>query len=174
MDVLFSFPAFGANLVGRVAIKAIIVRGLMLNIKKRPVFAVEFCQVISNEGSHGPFRIIGIRAVVEDPRFRQSRGHPPDFAESTGCCCGPAEIFTGHLFPSPLRFVRTRTHKLVYNMVGRGELYDLVDDPGELNNLFGHLEVADIQKALMSQMREHMVRLEDPLLRQFDIMRHVY
>lgn len=83
-------------------------------------------------------------------------------------------IFTGHLFPSPLRFVRTHTHKLVYNMIGKGELYDLVNDPGELNNLFGLPEVADIQKALMTQMREHMVRLEDPLLFQFDIMRHVY
>jgi arylsulfatase A-like enzyme len=83
-------------------------------------------------------------------------------------------IFTGHLFPAPLRFVRTRTHKFVYNMVGKGELYDLVNDPGELNNLFGQPEVKDIQEDLMTRMREHMVRLEDPLLRQFDVMRHVY
>jgi arylsulfatase A-like enzyme len=83
-------------------------------------------------------------------------------------------IFTRHLFPAPFRFVRTRTHKLVYNMVGKGELYDLVNDPGELNNLFGQPEVASIQYELMDQMREHMLRLEDPLLRQFDMMRHVY
>jgi hypothetical protein len=70
--------------------------------------------------------------------------------------------------------VRTGTHKLVYNVVGKGELYDLVNDPGELNNLFGQPEVADIQADLLERMREHMVRLEDPQLRQFDVMRRVY
>jgi arylsulfatase A-like enzyme len=83
-------------------------------------------------------------------------------------------IFTGHLFPAPLRFVRTRTHKFVYNQVGVGELYDLVNDPGELNNLYGLPESAAIQADLMERMREQMVRLNDPLLQQFDGMRHVY
>jgi arylsulfatase A-like enzyme len=83
-------------------------------------------------------------------------------------------IFTRHLFPAPFRFVRTRTHKLVYNIVGKGELYDLLNDPGELNNLFGLPESAAIQEDLMERMREHMVRLDDPLLRQFDGMRYVY
>jgi arylsulfatase A-like enzyme len=83
-------------------------------------------------------------------------------------------VFTGHLFPAPFRFVRTKTHKLVYNVIGKGELYDLVNDPGELNNLYGLAEVAAIQEDLMARMREHMVRQEDPLLRQFDVMRSVY
>ena len=83
-------------------------------------------------------------------------------------------IFTRHLFPAPFRFVRTRTHKLVYNLVGKGELYDLVNDPGELNNLFGQPEAADIQADLLARLREHMVQLDDPLLRQFDVMRNVY
>ena len=83
-------------------------------------------------------------------------------------------IFTRHLFPAPFRFVRTRTHKLVYNVVGNGELYDLVNDPGELNNLFGQPEAVGVQEDLMARMREHMVRLDDPLLRQFDVMRRVY
>lgn len=83
-------------------------------------------------------------------------------------------IFTRHLFPAPFRFVRTRTHKFVYNQVGIGELYDLVNDPGELNNLIDRPDTADIQADLITSMREHMVRLEDPLLRQFDGMRYVY
>lgn len=83
-------------------------------------------------------------------------------------------IFTRHLFPAPFRFVRTRTHKLVYNLVGIGELYDLVNDPGELHNIYGLPEAEDIQADLLTRMREHMVRLDDPALRKFDGIRHVY
>jgi arylsulfatase A-like enzyme len=82
--------------------------------------------------------------------------------------------FTGHIFPAPLRFVRTRTHKLVFNQVDMGELYDLTNDPHEMVNLIDLPETADVQAALMKQMREHMVRVEDPVLGAFDRMRHVY
>jgi arylsulfatase A-like enzyme len=82
--------------------------------------------------------------------------------------------FTGHIFPTPLRFVRTRTHKLVYNRSDIGELYDLVNDPWEMRNLIDLPETSALQDGLLEQMRDYMVRLEDPILGPFDRIRSVY
>ena len=71
-------------------------------------------------------------------------------------------------------FVRTRTHKLVYNRSEIGELYDLVDDPHELRNLIDDPAAQGIKDDLLDRMRAHMVRLDDPALRFFDAIRHVY
>ena len=82
--------------------------------------------------------------------------------------------FWSQIFPFEQRMVRTRTHKLVYNCMDIGELYDLVHDPWEMRNLIGLPETRALQAELLDLMRAHMVRLDDPLLRQFDMMRHVY
>ncbi len=82
--------------------------------------------------------------------------------------------FHSHIFPTPLRFVRTRTHKLVYNRCDRGELYSLIDDPWELQNLMNAPGMAATQQQLMERLREHMIRLEDPIQGAFDRIRHVY
>ena len=44
--------------------------------------------------------------------------------------------FHGHHFPYPQRMIRTRTHKLVVNPESVNELYDLVRDPDELQNIY--------------------------------------
>ena len=82
--------------------------------------------------------------------------------------------FESQIFASPFRFVRTRTHKLVYNRSEIGELYDLVDDPWELRNLIDHPGAQGVKAELLERMREHMVRLEDPMLGFFDRIRPVY
>ena len=82
--------------------------------------------------------------------------------------------FWNQIFPFEQRMVRTRTHKLVYNRTDIGELYDLVNDPWEMRNLIDLPETCALQTELLERMRTHMVRLDDPLLRQFDAMRHVY
>jgi arylsulfatase A-like enzyme len=82
--------------------------------------------------------------------------------------------FYAQLFPYEQRIVRTRTHKLVFNRSDVGELYDLVSDPWEMRNLIDLPEARDVQCALLETMREHMVRLQDPILRAFDGIRHVY
>lgn len=82
--------------------------------------------------------------------------------------------FHSHIFPTPLRFVRTRSHKYVWNRSHIGELYDLVNDPYELRNLIDLPETRALQDALLEQMREYMVRLEDPILGPFDRIRSVY
>ena len=51
-----------------------------------------------------------------------------------------------------LRTVRTRRHKLTLDLrSGAGELYDLYDDPHEMNNLFGRSEI--VQKQLTDMVR---------------------
>jgi len=49
----------------------------------------------------------------------------------------------------PVRMVRNRTHKLVYEGIrSKHQLYDLVHDPNETTNHFGESEYAHIQAAL--------------------------
>jgi len=82
--------------------------------------------------------------------------------------------FASHIFPFEQRMVRTRTHKLVYNVSDIGELYDLVNDPWEMRILIGLPETRTLQNELLELMRAHMVRLNDPILGRFDGIRHVY
>ena len=82
--------------------------------------------------------------------------------------------FYSQIFPFEQRMMRTRTHKLVFNVSDIGELYHMVNDPWEMRNLIDMPETKAVQRELMESMREHMVRLGDPLLRRFDSIRHVY
>jgi arylsulfatase A-like enzyme len=53
-----------------------------------------------------------------------------------------------------LRTVRTRTHKLTLELdSGAGELYDLVNDPTEMDNRFGDPGVTKIQRELTDMIR---------------------
>ncbi len=82
--------------------------------------------------------------------------------------------FFAQLFRYEQRMIRTRTHKFVYNHSDIGELYDLVSDPWEMRNLIDLPEAKALQDELIERMREHMVRLGDPILRNLDAIRHVY
>lgn len=53
-----------------------------------------------------------------------------------------------------LRTARTKTHKLTIEEIsGAGELYDLVNDPNEMNNRFDDPALANVQQALMEMIR---------------------
>jgi arylsulfatase A-like enzyme len=53
-----------------------------------------------------------------------------------------------------LRTVRTRTHKLTLELKsGAGELYDLVNDPDEMDNRFGDPGIAIVQRQLTDMIR---------------------
>ena len=72
------------------------------------------------------------------------------------------------------RMVRTRTHKFVFSQSEIGELYDLVNDPHELDNLFDLPEHRDVQESVMQLMQDHMERTGDPMRGEFMRVRHIY
>ena len=82
--------------------------------------------------------------------------------------------FLSQIFPFEQRMIRTPTHKLVYNRSDFGELYDMVADPWEMRNLIDMPETDAIQQELLDCLRDHMVRLDDPIIRWFDMIRPVY
>ncbi|MDH7569236.1 MAG: sulfatase-like hydrolase/transferase [Armatimonadota bacterium] len=57
--------------------------------------------------------------------------------------------------------VRTPTHKLIYRPTGVCELYDLREDPRELNNLYGRTEYAVTQAGLERQLLDWYVHTAD-------------
>ena len=120
------------------------------------------------------------------PSWRWPASQPPDVPDSQsildqvlgrGTPTGRESIygaFHSHILPTPLRFVRTRTHKLVYNQTDVDELYDLVDDPWEMRNLIDVPYRRDVKLELAEKLREHMVRLGDPILGAFDSLQYLY
>ena len=44
-----------------------------------------------------------------------------------------------------------------------GELYDVKNDKGEINNLFYNPEYADIKKEMLQELYDEMVKIKDPL-----------
>lgn len=62
-----------------------------------------------------------------------------------------------------LRMLRKDGWKLVYDMQGKGELYNLVRDPAEIRNLFANKNYADKQMELMENMLGWELRTQDPL-----------
>lgn len=88
---------------------------------------------------------------------------PPyyDGRSLTSLLCGDKDVkwresvvaeFHGHHFPYPQRMIRTPSYKLVVNPADRNELYDLVADPGELQNRYSHPELRAIREQLMSEL----------------------
>jgi arylsulfatase A-like enzyme len=61
------------------------------------------------------------------------------------------------------KMLRTRDWKLIYDMMGYGELYHLATDPDEINNLFGQAHVAVAQARLMQELTRWLIRTEDTL-----------
>jgi len=61
------------------------------------------------------------------------------------------------------KMVRMDDWKLVYDMMGYGQLYNLKDDPSELHNLFGQAAVASEQARLMAELAMWVIRCQDSL-----------
>ncbi len=61
------------------------------------------------------------------------------------------------------KMVRMGEWKLVYDMMGYGELFNLKSDPCELHNLFVHPEKAREQAAVMAELLMWVIRTEDTL-----------
>jgi arylsulfatase A-like enzyme len=61
------------------------------------------------------------------------------------------------------KMVRMDDWKLVYDMMGYGQLYNLRSDPCELKNLFGKSEFASVQSKLMAELAMWVIRTQDSL-----------
>ncbi len=61
------------------------------------------------------------------------------------------------------KMVRMGDWKLIYDMMGYGQLYHLPSDPHELNNRFGRPDVADTQAELMAELAMWTIRAQDSL-----------
>jgi arylsulfatase A-like enzyme len=66
-----------------------------------------------------------------------------------------------------MRMLRKGRYKLVMDMQGRGQLYDLEADPVELENLYGRgapgSELAQIERDLLADLLAWTIRVQDPL-----------
>jgi uncharacterized sulfatase len=62
----------------------------------------------------------------------------------------------------PIRCIFDGRYKLSVNLMVTDELYDLREDPGEMNNLIGSQEHASIRNALHDRLLEHMNASRDP------------
>ncbi len=70
--------------------------------------------------------------------------------------------------------IRTRKYKLIFNSPTFGELYNLVEDPHELNNCIDNPDYKEIKKELIQQLLYEMKKLKDPLYSWFHRIKDVY
>lgn len=61
------------------------------------------------------------------------------------------------------KMVRMGDWKLIYDMMGYGQLYNLRQDPCELTNLFGRPDHAQVQATLMAELAMWVIRVQDSL-----------
>ena len=62
-----------------------------------------------------------------------------------------------------LKMVRMGDWKLCYDMMGRGQLYDLKSDPAELRDHYGDPAVAETQMRMLKELATWTIRTEDVL-----------
>jgi len=62
-----------------------------------------------------------------------------------------------------MRMLRKGDWKLAFDMQGRGQLYNLGEDPVELNDLYGRADVAAVQAELVAELLAWTLRMADPL-----------
>jgi len=62
-----------------------------------------------------------------------------------------------------MRMVRRDDWKLVFDMQGNGQLYNLREDPLELNDLYGQPALTQLQEELQAELLKWVLRTQDPL-----------
>ncbi len=62
-----------------------------------------------------------------------------------------------------MRMLRKDEWKLIFDMQGAGQLYNLTKDPVELKNLYNEPEYAEIKQELMADLMAWTLRTQDPL-----------
>ena len=68
--------------------------------------------------------------------------------------------YYSHFETEPHYGVRTCTHKLIYfNLIDQWELFDLVNDPHEMNNLYGNPDYEQV----VDELKKELIRLQTEL-----------
>ena len=62
-----------------------------------------------------------------------------------------------------MRMLRRGDWKLIFDMQGRGQLYNLEEDPAELDNLYGKPEVCQVEHEMLAELLAWTLRAQDPL-----------
>jgi hypothetical protein len=62
-----------------------------------------------------------------------------------------------------MKMVRMGDWKLTFDMMGSGQLYNVVADPYELKNLYGNPQAAEAQHRLMAALLRWTIRTQDDL-----------
>jgi len=82
---------------------------------------------------------------------------PPDWRKSMYY-----RYYFSHFETEPHYGVRTYTHKLIYfNRINQWELYDLVKDPHEMNNVYDDPAYKDVRKKLKKELKRLQKELGD-------------
>ena len=63
---------------------------------------------------------------------------------------------------------------MTFSAADPGELYDLVADPYQLDNVYGQTMYEEVRLDLMARMERYMIELGDPLYGWFSRMSPVY
>lgn len=71
--------------------------------------------------------------------------------------------FTGHFTDFSQRMLREKRYKFIFNTGTFGELYDLEDDPHELNNRIDDPAYAAVKKRMIQKLLTEMKQLNDPV-----------
>lgn len=69
----------------------------------------------------------------------------------------------GHFVYFEQRMWRREDYKIVFNATDVGELYDLKNDPQEINNLFYNEDYKEIKKEMLEELYDELVKIKDPL-----------
>jgi arylsulfatase A-like enzyme len=83
-------------------------------------------------------------------------------------------VFDRHFTVANQRMVRSRTHQFTFNSSDQGELYDLENDPYQLNNVYSDPTHDATRRDLMDRMQGYMDDLQDPLRNWYGRIRGGY
>lgn len=104
---------------------------------------------VANENIPLEFEGESLQKIVRDNKNNERKGILAQLA--------------GHFVYFEQRMWRRKDYKLVFNASDKCELYDIVNDPLEIHNLFYELSYSIIKKEMLNEMYEEMVKLNDPL-----------
>jgi len=123
-------------------------RSLWPLLTEQPYPVEEFASVYAEQGFGG------LHYTASDPFDPTEDGLTPGVA---------FDELNGWSQSGTMRMLRRGDWKLVFDMQGRGQLYNLRNDPVELCNLYDNPDVAGVQLQMVTELLAWTLRAQDPL-----------